>query len=161
MFTCYFNMIRFCDYSLQNSNNDVTLNENKIMKKKYCPDTEQKNSYLNFTPTNRLLRELWWRQKIICLSFFPVLYIQSTTTYNSVQGKLRDNNKILIFSLLSIDNIIIVWRCGYFMGAFYITPYSNSTKCKETAHSHIKAIMKGQGPGISPGNYEHDTWLLS
>ena len=27
------------------------------MKKKYCPDTEQKNSYLNFTPTNRLLRE--------------------------------------------------------------------------------------------------------
>ena len=47
------------------------------------------------------------------------------------------------------------------MGAFFITSYGNSTKCKETAHNHIKAIMKAQGPGISPGNYEHDTWLLS
>ena len=47
------------------------------------------------------------------------------------------------------------------MGAFFITSYGNSTKCKETVHNHIKAIMKEQGPGISPGNYEHDTWLLS
>ena len=47
------------------------------------------------------------------------------------------------------------------MGGFYITSYGNSTKCKETVHNHIKAVIKGQGSGISPGNYEHDTWLLS
>ena len=47
------------------------------------------------------------------------------------------------------------------MGAFYITSYGNSTKFKATVHNHIKAIIKGQGQGISPGNYKHDTWLLS
>ena len=47
------------------------------------------------------------------------------------------------------------------MGAFYITSYGNSTKFKATVHNHIKAIIRGQGPGISPGNYKHDTWLLS
>ena len=35
------------------------------------------------------------------------------------------------------------------MGAFYIASYGNSTKFKATVHNHIK----GQGPGISPGNY--------
>ena len=47
------------------------------------------------------------------------------------------------------------------MGCFYITSYGNSTKCKETAHNHIKAVIKSQEPGISPDNYEHDIWLLS
>ena len=47
------------------------------------------------------------------------------------------------------------------MGGFYITSYGNSTKCKETALNHIKTVIKGQGSGISPDNYEHDTWLLS
>ena len=26
---------------------------------------------------------------------------------------------------------------------------------------HVRAVTRGQGPGICPGFYEHDHWLLS